>query len=258
MKSILKVENLNYKKILNDVSFSLEENSFNILMGKNSSGKSTLCKSIFNILEYSGSIYFDNILLADTTISSVRKNIGFVTDITFFDSGTLLSNIIFYLNNLGYSNLEARSKAYEVTRKLGISNILSKDSTTLSSSEQTLSKISIVLSSNPKLLILDIALDDLDTNHKEKLISYLKKSKITILMVTNNEEDILLCDSVLLIKNGKVEQVPNKMIIDNSKVLAKYNLKSPFVMDLSSKLRSYELLDKEELDIDKLVNKLWN
>ncbi len=258
MKSILKVENLNYKKILNDVSFSLEENSFNILMGKNSSGKSTLCKSIFNILEYSGSIYFDNILLADTTISSVRKNIGFVTDIAFFDSGTLLSNIIFYLNNLGYSNLEARSKAYEVTRKLGISNILSKDSTTLSSSEQTLSKISIVLSSNPKLLILDIALDDLDTNHKEKLISYLKKSKITILMVTNNEEDILLCDSVLLIKNGKVEQVPNKMIIDNSKVLAKYNLKSPFVMDLSSKLRSYELLDKEELDIDKLVNKLWN
>lgn len=258
MKSILKVENLNYKKILNDVSFSLEENSFNILMGKNSSGKSTLCKSIFNILEYSGSIYFDNILLTDTTISSVRKNIGFVTDVNFFDLGTLLSNIIFYLSNLGYSNLEARSKAYEVTRKLGISNILSKDITTLSSSEQTLSKILIVLSSNPKLLILDIALDDLDINHKEKLISYLKKSKITILMVTNNEEDILLCDSVLLIKNGKVEQVPNKMIIDNSKVLAKYNLKCPFVMELSSKLRSYELLDKEELDIDKLVNKLWN
>ena len=48
------------------------------------------------------------------------------------------------------------------------------------------------------------------------------------------------------------------MIIENSKVLAKYNLKCPFVMDLSSKLRSYELLDKEELDIDKLVNKLWN
>ncbi len=258
MKSILKVENLNYKKILNDVSFSLEENSFNILMGKNSSGKSTLCKSIFNILEYSGSIYFDNILLTDTTISNVRKNIGFVTDINFFDLGTLLSNIIFYLSNLGYSNLEARSKAYEVTRKLGISNILSKDITTLSSSEQILSKISIVLSSNPKLLILDIALDDLDINHKEKLISYLKKSKITILMVTNNEEDLLLCDSVLLIKNGKVEQVPNKMIIENSKVLAKYNLKCPFVMDLSSKLRSYELLDKEELDIDKLVNKLWN
>lgn len=258
MKSILKVENLNYKKIINDVSFSLEENSFNILMGKNSSGKSTLCKSIFNVLEYSGNIYFDNILLTDTTISSVRKNIGFVTDIAFFDSGTLLSNIIFYLNNLGYSNLEARSKAYEVTRKLGISNILSKDITTLSSSEQTLSKLSIVLSSNPKLLILDIALDDLDINHKEKLISYLKKLKITILMVTNNEEDILLCDSVLLIKNGKVEQVPNKMIIENSKVLAKYNLKCPFVMDLSSKLKSYELLDKEELDIDKLVNKLWN
>ena len=56
MSSIIKIQNLYYKDILNDVSFDLEENTFNVLIGPNSSGKTTLVKCILGLIDYNGQI----------------------------------------------------------------------------------------------------------------------------------------------------------------------------------------------------------
>ena len=56
MESVLKIDKLKYKDILKEVTFSLEDKSFNILIGSNGSGKSTIINAIRGLKKYEGSI----------------------------------------------------------------------------------------------------------------------------------------------------------------------------------------------------------
>ena len=80
MSSILKIENLNYKNILNDLNLTLKDKKINILVGSNSSGKTTLVKAILNLINYTGSIIFMDELIDKKNKKGFIKNIGVISD----------------------------------------------------------------------------------------------------------------------------------------------------------------------------------
>ena len=115
--SILKIENLNFSYsenvIFNDLSFSIEENSINAIIGTNSSGKTTLIKILCGILFSNNNIKLDNIKLNKKNIKEYSKKIGVcLFDNFLFDD--VISELVFSLENLNFSNREIDERLKEV------------------------------------------------------------------------------------------------------------------------------------------------
>lgn len=259
MDYILKIDNLHYNNILKGVSLSLKKNTFNVLMGANGSGKSTLIKTIFGLINYNGNIVFDNQLLTSTNIENLRHQMGILTDDNILLEGNVLFNLMYPLKNLKYSEQEAKNKIYNIADKLDINKLLFKNISELSFSERKIVKFSISIIHEPKLLLIDDTFDELDNYYRSKVLTYLKKlKKTTILFVTNNEKDIQISDNLFIIKNGKVKEFSGiDEALKNEKIFRESNSRLPFCVELSNKLKFYDLIDDDIFDLNELVNEVW-
>jgi len=262
--SFFKVDNLNYKDILKDISFKLKENSFNILIGPNSCGKTMLVKCLGGLLEYEGNIFLDNCVIPSKNRNlSIKKDIGIVLDCDFiFDSNVLL-NLLFPLLNLGYTEMAAKKRIYSVLDELELGYLLMKKVDQLNIQEKKLFCLLRAVIQDYKVLIVDDIFDELNNAVKKKIFEYFKKLKNkTILFLTHNEEYILYAnstiDSIIIMNDGKVmEQERLKEIIKNEKNFIKNKLILPFEIDLSHKLKTYNLLNDIVTDMDEMVNEIW-
>jgi len=259
MSSILSVENLMYKDILNGVSFDLEENTFNILMGENGCGKTTLVKCIVGLLKFDGTVVINHNIMCDDNINELRKEIGVFTDIDILLPGTVLYNITYPLLNLNYGEEEAKKRAYEISKKMGLNGLILKDIDKLSLVERKIVSFCVSIVHNPKLIIIDESFDELDAMNRKKILVYLKKlDSNTVLFVSNRNNDLLLADNLLIMKNGKINDSGKiSEFLKDSKVFLKNNLEVPFLIDLSEKLKSYSLIKDVPLDIDDMVDEIW-
>lgn len=254
MGNILTIQNLKYKKILKGISLDLEKNSFNILAGESGSGKTTLIKSILGLIKYEGQIYFENSFINNKNI----KEIGacFFSDNLF--SSTVLNNLLCPLINLGYSEKKAKKRVYEISKKLNISSILNKNIDELRIYELNLVSFASCVIHEPKLLLIDNSFDVLDNYYRNKVINYMKNMKnCTIVFVTNNEQDFLLADKILFLKDGKIDFITSNELVISEKKFIKNGVEMPFLMNLSLKLMSYKVIDEVILNVDEMVDKIW-
>ena len=257
--STLSLQSVSYKNVLKDISFELEENTFNVLIGKNASGKTTLIKCIAGLLDYNGEIIFENFILDSKKRDTNRNKMGIFINDKPLIKGTVFDNLMFPLSNLGWNIKESKKNIYNITKKLGIDNILYKDVFCLTNIEEKLVKFAQSIIHNPSLLLIDETFDDLNNYYKNKIFSYLDSMKSTILFVGNNEDCILKSDKIIFIDNGTiVKTCDSSQIIENEKYFIKANSKLPFISELISKLSLYGLVENDISDTDELVDELWN
>lgn len=258
MESVLEVKNLKYKDVLKNITFSLEENTFNILIGSNGSGKTTIVNCIRGLLKYEGYISLFGVKLDHKQISSYHK-IGFFTEQTIVLEENLFDELLNMLMNLNYEEEKAKRRIFAVAKKFEITDILYKDKNNLSTHDLILISFIFSIIHEPKILIIDNDLENVDQNTKNKIFEYLEKQKkLTVLFICNNSEYFYKADNLLFLNEGKI--VLNGTmdeVIHNEKTFINCGSKLPFMIDLSNKLMVYELLDKTEFDIEKMVNKIW-
>ena len=240
---------LDYKN-LKGINLGLEEGKIYSLMGPNGSGKTTLLKCIFGLLNYTGNVSLDS------------KDMGINLGITNLKCETAFNNIIEPLENLNIDSSKAHKKVYEISKKLGIEDLLYKDINLLSHSQKIIVSLACSTIHEPKLILLDGIFDSLNKDYKTKIISYLnhlkKSKKCTIIFTTNNSEDLSICDNLIILSNGKiVTEGSVKELLNDEKLLTKNNIKLPFLIDLSHKLISYNLIDNLVDDYDDLVDLIW-
>ena len=102
----------------------------------------------------------------------------------------------------------------------------------------------------------------MDSNTKAKikkaLKDYQKNNKLTIVLTTTNLEDTIDTDYLYIINDGDIliEGEPLTVLKEDT-MLNHLGLYNSFMVDLSLKLKFYELLDDVELDMDRMVNTLW-
>ena len=78
-------------------------------------------------------------------------------------------------------------------------------------------------------------------------------------MITSQLECNLLSDYTYIISNGEIVLEGSPLeVLEKDNILNKAGLNLPFMMDLSVKLRDYDLIKQIELDMDRLVDTLWN
>lgn len=254
MENVLIVENLKYKNVLKDVTFSLKEKSFNILVGASGSGKTTIVNCIRGLINYEGNIKFLN-----NTNPKNNSEIGFFLNDEILLEDTVFEELLIFLKNLNYDEDKAKKRIYTVAKKLDVIDILFKEQNSLLIFEKTLISFVFSIIHEPKLLIIDNDLENLDQKNKSKIFDYLKsQKKLTILFITNNSDYFIKANNLLFLNDGKIVLSGSlDEVVKNEKIFIKCGSNIPFMIELSNKLMAYELLNSIELDAEKMVDEIW-
>ena len=259
MGNIIEFKNvtLNYgqKAIFSNVSFNINRGDFVTIMGANGSGKSCLAGMLYGLSLYSGTIKYNNKVISEKNSDNVRENISiiFENSSSFFMSDNVINELT--------SIAEKSDDIDNIVKKIGISKILHSKFEHLSCGEKQLVLLACALVSNPKVLVLDGALNMLDNCNKNKIVKLLKqynKKGLTIINITQNCEEMLYGGRVILLDKGRIVlDEPTKNAIEYQKEFSQLRLGLPFMADLCVKLKYYNVISKMVLDKIKLVKMIW-
>ena len=201
---------------LKDVSFSLNEGSFNIIYGPSGSGKSTLLNVLTGLQRpTSGTVIFDEKAVYQLKPNDLAKfradDIGFVYQTNYWiKSLNVLENVAVPLYFLGYSRKKAAARALEVLQNVDMANYAKKYPVLLSGGEQQRIAIARALASDPKFIIADEPTGSLDSKTGDFIMSLLEECRRdyarTVILVTHNMEYLPLADKLLHIEDGQVKE----------------------------------------------------
>ena len=196
----------------------LKRNKILTIIGPNGSGKSTLIR-LLDLLEKpdSGVISFDgeNILDTKTDKFAIRKKIAVVFQEPLLFNTSVYSNIIMGLKFRGIKLKEVRDRLEYFTEKLKIGDIMGRSVKNLSGGEKQRVSLARALILDPKLLLLDEPLANIDQQSRESLrtdlFEVLKKYGKSIIYVTHDRnEAMVLADYMAVMNEGKIEQFAPK------------------------------------------------
>ncbi len=265
---IIKISNLNFyygdKKILHDINLKIKENEWVSVIGPNGSGKSTLVRLLVGLNEYNDAIIVDNLVVSKENIQLIRAKTGVIFDNinNQFIGSTVRDDMAFTLQNLNFSSSYITDKINEISKLLEIENILDCEPHKLSGGQKQKCALASILVLEPRIIILDEALSMLDDKDKAYILKTLRKiymeKKITIINVTNDLEETLYGDRIVVLDNGnKVMDGKTRNILLNDKELLKIGLELPFMIDLSIKLKFYNLIDDIIINMDDMIDAIW-
>lgn len=209
-ESILEIVDLNksYDKFsINNLNLKINEGEIIGIIGANGAGKSTIIKSILNIINTdSGRIKFkgeDAILNEE----NFKKEIGYVGDNNKFYNDITLNALYKFVKESYKDKWDDEYFYYLIKEKFELD--MKKRFKELSKGMLMKFMIAIALSHNPSLLILDEPTSGLDPIVREELLNILKdmnkKNDITIFMSSHIIEDIeSICHRILYIDSGKI------------------------------------------------------
>lgn len=225
---------------LSDISFSIPENKIVAVIGANGCGKSTLLNLLAGInFTKRGTIQIDNLLInKKTNPISIRQHIGIVfqnpNSQIIFDN--VFDDISFSLSNLKMDKSLHKELITNALEKVNLSNYLNRNPYELSLGQKQRLAIANCLAVNPNPLILDKPTTMLDPSHKNeiyKIIKSLQSENKTIIFSTNNLDEILISDIVIILKDGQLYKVTSKEeIINNLQLLNDVDLTPTFKLKL--------------------------
>lgn len=246
---VVQIKNLNFNYgenvIFNNFNLNISEGKFVTILGKNGSGKTTLAKILSGFYKKNILIYGEN----------DYQNIKVIFDDLDFDG--IVMNIL--INSLkGLDKKEISDRVIEVSKLFGFDKLLNKDYDTLCLKDKKIVNLGIGILSKPKVLVLDNILEGLDKKNKNIILKKLKKLKITMINLSNDVNDALISDEVVIIGGGKVLlKGSKKRVLEDENFFETYDMELPFTVNLSNKLKFYELIDRVYFDDKKLVDDLW-
>lgn len=266
MEDLLQVNDLNFsyenKQIFNNLHFSIKKGTINLILGTNSSGKTTLIYLLTGILPSNNCIQVNDIYLNKENLKEYMLSIGVV----FFDDQNkflfekVIDELAFPLENLNYKKKDITNRLYEIRTLFRLESCINKKIDELTEYEKVKVLIATSLIHRPKIVFLDNILSRLNESECKDLFKILQEVKkdITFCIASSSLDNILLFDSVIVLgdKNVKIEGNPNEVLQQDNE-LSKLGFIIPSMIDLSLKLNFYGVLDNIITDVDGMVDKLW-
>jgi len=209
----IQVKNLTkkYKNSLavNKINFNIEQNKTVGLLGPNGCGKTTSIGMMLGLIKPSeGEIIIDNKSLEKTDRVSLLSKMNFASPYVELPKKlTVKQNLEVYGRLYGVKNLE--KKIDEISSELDIKVFLQKKTGELSSGQKNRVTLAKSLINDPEILFLDEPTASLDPDVGDYVRGYIEsyklKNKITILLASHNMAEVeRLCDSIIMMKNGKI------------------------------------------------------
>ncbi|MHB0756692.1 ABC transporter ATP-binding protein [Polaribacter sp. M15] len=224
------------KEVLHNINFKVPAGSVTALVGSSGSGKSTIAGLSATFLNpSSGTITIDHQDMSKVKLSSYRKHLGVVLQDEFLFEGTIRDNILFPRPNATEDELQnAVNAAYvnEFTDRFddGLDTLIGERGVKLSGGQRQRLAIARAILANPKIIILDEATSNLDTESEaliQKSLSELVKNRTTI-VIAHRLSTIKKADEILVIEAGKIAErgTHDKLIASKGRYYELYTYQS--------------------------------
>ena len=196
---------------VSEFSATLEDGELVSLLGPSGCGKSTLLNMLSGILPVSGGrIYFDD---QDVTgMPPEKRGIGLVfQNYALYPHMTVMGNICFPLETQRVPKAERIERANEIARLVHVDMLMNRKPSELSGGQQQRVAIARALVKNPRLLLLDEPLSNLDARlrleMREEIRRIQQRTGVTTFFVTHDQEEALsISDRIVLMKAGVLQQ----------------------------------------------------
>lgn len=205
------------KPVLNGISLKIEKGKMIALVGPSGSGKSTFADLLARYHDVtSGEILIDDYNIRDLRISSLRNQLGIVTQESILFNDTVFNNIAFGIDNALEEDVIKAAKvanAHDFIMRLenGYQTIIGDRGSKLSGGERQRITIARAIYKNPPILILDEATSSLDTE-SEKLVQdalfKLMKNRTSI-VIAHRLSTIQFADEIIVMQEGRIVERGN-------------------------------------------------
>ena len=199
-------------EVLHDISFEAPKGSVTALVGSSGSGKSTIAGLATAFLNpNSGQVLIDGVDLSKVNLKSFRSQLGVVLQDDFLYEGTIRENILFPRPDATEEELlQAVEGAYvnEFTDRFddGLDTLIGERGVKLSGGQRQRISIARALLARPKIVILDEATSNLDTQSEafiQKSLNVLMQNRTTF-VIAHRLSTIQMADQILVIEEGDV------------------------------------------------------
>ena len=194
---------------VNNINFNIEKNKTLGLLGPNGCGKTTSIGMLLGLIKpTSGQIIIDNKNLDDYKRDDILSRINFASPyIELPKKLTVRQNLEVYGRLYGIKNLKNRID--EISQDLNIKSFFNRKTGELSSGQKNRVSLAKSLINKPEILLLDEPTASLDPDIGDFVRSYIQeyrsKNQVTILLASHNMSEVeRLCDSIIMMKNGKI------------------------------------------------------
>lgn len=199
-------------EVLKGISFNLFSGEIVALLGPSGCGKSTILSIIAGIeSQDEGEIFWNSEPL--DPIPPHKRDFGLMfQDNVLFPHLDVFENIAFGLKMSGIEQDGIQDKVSEILDLVGLSGYEKRDVNSLSGGEQQRVALARALAPKPQLLMLDEPLGSIDRSLRERLMGELRRilrgMQQTAIYVTHDQEEAFaIADRIVLMREGKVEQI---------------------------------------------------
>lgn len=204
----------NAQEVLKGVDLEVQEGEFVGIMGPSGSGKTTLLNVLCSIdFATEGVIEINGRRLNELNEKELakfrREQLGFIfQDYNLLDTLTVKENILLPLSISKVAKKEAERRLQELTKLLGIQDILPKYPNEISGGQKQRTSAARALISNPSIVFADEPTGALDSKAASALLNNMesinREKRVTIMMVTHDPVAASFCSRVLFLKDGQI------------------------------------------------------
>ena len=207
--------------VLKDINLKIERGKTLAIVGGTGSGKSTLVNLIPRIRQAErGTVFVDGVDIQDIPLKTLRSNIGFVEQEPFLFSDYLRNNIAYGLETPDEEQIKDSARTADLLEQIeefpdGLETFLGERGMTISGGQRQRTALARAIIIKPKILILDDAFANVDTQTEDTILSRLAeimKDRTTILIshrisTVKDADHIIVLDEGSIVETGTHEQL---------------------------------------------------
>ena len=248
-QDVIRLENVtktfNDEKVLDSINLSIKRNEFFTLLGPSGCGKTTMLRIIggFETAD-DGNVFFDGVNINDLPPNKRNLNTVF-QKYALFPHMNVYENVAFGLKIKKTPKDVIDKKVKEMLSLINLKGYEKRSVTSLSGGQQQRVAIARALINEPEVLLLDEPLGALDLKLRKSMQTELKKIQqrlgITFIYVTHDQEEALtMSDTIVVMKNGVIQQMGTPVDIYNEP-------KNAFVADFIGESNIIDGIMKKDL-----------
>nr|WP_321524775.1 ABC transporter ATP-binding protein [uncultured Cohaesibacter sp.] len=207
-------------EVLRDISIEVEKGEFVVFVGPSGCGKSTLLRVVAGLEDASaGEVYIDGNLV--NSVPPSKRGIAMVfQSYALYPHLNVANNMSLALKQEGVAKAEIAERVQEASRMLQLDDYLKRYPSELSGGQRQRVAIGRAVVRHPKLFLLDEPLSNLDAalrvSTRLEIANLHKQLDATMIYVTHDQtEAMTLADKIVVLRDGRVEQVGSPMELYN-------------------------------------------
>jgi ATP-binding cassette subfamily B protein len=202
------------RRILEDVSFSLEDGEKLAIVGPSGAGKSTIARLLFRFYDVSqGQILISGQDIAGVTQQSLRETIGIVPQDTVLFNDTILYNIQYARPQASFEEVRQAARLADIDAFIdalpqGYDTVVGERGLKLSGGEKQRVAIARVLLKDPAILVFDEATSSLDSQSEKNILGALARisANKTTLVIAHRLSTVIDADRIIVLEQGRIRE----------------------------------------------------